>query len=376
LLHEELAMSELGDLLELMHGAASHVGFVHATLAERLRPRLLERAFATFVERVDVARGGGYFHVPLGGVAPGAEADEHVWRVELWAAPPDRFRQERSGPDAEQVLVVDGERWWEWTPAFGLHTHEERDGVRHHGGLDLLDPAAFLAGHDLEVAGEGAVAGRPATRVRVQSTDLARSPFGLQPGVETAELLLDSERGLILRLAELVDGEEALVREVEQIDYDQPPPEGTFGFELPAGASARGQAEPQPTTVDRAAALASFTMLKLAEPPPGWHVQAVYTGAAERPSLPDSVMLVYTRPDGAERLQIRQGTRAHDLPMVGDRRRFDHNGRSYVALGPDRPVGREPAELLFTTHGTNVRLSCSQLSLEHLLEYADQLVVA
>ena len=93
-------------------------------------------------------------------------------------------------------------------------------------------------------------------------------------------------------------------------------------------------------------------------------------------SLPDSVTLVYMRPDGAERLQIRQGIRAHDLPMVGDRRRFDHNGRSSVALGPDRPAGQEPAELLFTTHGTNVRLSSSQLSLEHLLEYADQLVVA
>src|SRR5699024_8180721 len=143
--------------------------------------------------------------------------------------------------------------------------------------------AVFLAGYELEVAGEGVVAGRPATRVRVRSTDLARSPLALQPGVEAAELQLDSERGLVLRLAELVDGEEARVREGEQIDYDQPPPQGTFEFQLPDGASARGQTEPRATTVDQAATLASFAMLKLAEAPPDWHVQAIYTGATERP---------------------------------------------------------------------------------------------
>jgi len=250
------ALSEFGELLELMHGATGRVRGVRATFVERRRPELLKRAFVRFAERVEVARGGGYFHVPLGGVASGEEADEHVWQIEL-AAEPGRFRQERRGPDAEHVLVVDGERWWDWSPAFGLRSHEDERGVHHHGGLDLLDPSEFLAGYALEPAGEAIIAGRPAIRVRVGCTSAENRPFGLEPGIEQAELLLDAARGVVLRRAELVDGEEAFVREVETIIFDEPQPPETFVFELPAGASARGPAEPQVTTVDAAAAVAS-----------------------------------------------------------------------------------------------------------------------
>lgn len=369
-------MTELGELLELMHGATSRAASVHATMTERRRPELLERAFRRFAERVQLALGGGYFHMPLGGVVPGAEAAEHVWRLELWAEP-ERFRQHRTGPDAEQVLVVDGDRWWEWSQAFGLHSHEDRAGVvLHHGGLDLLDPSGFLAGHTLEAAGEALGAGRRAMRVRVQGRSRGDRLSGLEPGVDEAELLLDAERGLALRRAELVDGDEALVREVEQIAYDESLPPETFVFELPAAASARGQAEPHVTTVDEAAALASFTVFKLAAMPPAWRVQAIYVAATELPTLPDSVTLVYTRPDGGQRLRIRETTREHELPATGGERRFEHRGRSSIALGPERPAGREPTELIFARDGTHIRMSSSELSLAALLEHAEQLVPA
>lgn len=366
-------MGEFGELLELMHGATARVGRVRATLTERRRPELLERAFRRFAERVEMARGGGYFQVPLGGVAPGTQADEHEWRVELWAEA-GRFRQERSGPDAEHVLVVDGERWWEWSPAFGLHSHEERGGVHHHGGFDLLDPAGFLAGYALEPIGESVVAGLRAVRVSARATSRDHRPFGLEPGVEEAELLLDAERGVVLRRAELVDGEEAFVREVEQVVYDGSLPQEVFVFELPPGASARGRAEPQITTVDAAAKLASFPVFKLEPVPPEWRVQAIYVAATERPTLPDSVTLLYTRPDGGQRLQIRQTTREHELPAIGSERHLDHHGHSYTALGPEQPVGREPAELIFANEQTQIRMSSSELSLKQLLKRAEQLV--
>ena len=367
-------MSELGALLELMHGASGRLRGVRATLVERRRPELLRRAFVRFAETVEMARGGGYFHVPLGGVPSGEEADEHVWLIEL-VAEPGRFRQERRGPDVEHVLVFDGERWWDWSPAFGLRSHEDQRGVRHHGGLDLLDPSGFLAGYALEPAGEAKVAGRPAIRVRVGGST-EHHPFGLEPGIGQAELLLDAERGVVLRRAELVDGEEAFVREVERISYDEPQPPETFVFQLPAGASARGQAEPQVTTVDAAAALASFQTFKLSSAPPEWRVQAIYVAPTERPTIPDSVTLRYTRPDGGLRLQIRESTGEHELPAIGGERRFDRRGRSYIALGPEQPAGREPAELIFSIGETHIRMSSSELPLERLCAYAEQLAAA
>jgi len=368
-------VSGFGDLLELMHGATGRVRSVQAEIVERRRPELLERAFRRFAERVEMARGGGYFHIPLGGVSPGEQADEHVWRVEL-SAEAGRFRQERRGPDAEHVLVVDGERWWSWSPAFGLRSHEDERGVHHDGGLDLLDPSGFLSGYALEQAGEAVAAGRPTRRIRVRSTSSRHRPFDLEPGIEEAELLLDAERGLVLRRAELVDGEEAFVREVEQIAYDEALPPEVFVFELPAGASAQGRAEPQVTTVDAASTLASFPVFKLDPVPPEWRVQAVYVAATAHPTLPDSVTLLYSRPDGGQHLQIRETTREHELPAIGGERRFERGDRSYTALGPERPASREPAELIFAIEATQIRMSSSELPLERLLEHAEQLVEA
>lgn len=370
------AVSDGGDLVELMHGASGRVSSVRAIIVDRRRPELLERAFRRFAERVEFARGGGYFHVPLGGVAPGEQAEEHVWRIALFAEP-GRFRQERGGPDAESVLVVDGERWWDWSPAFGLRSHEFERGVSYDGGLDLLDPSQFLSGFSLEPLGEAVVAGRSARRVRVRSTGgFANRPLVLDPGVEEAEVLLDAERGLILRRAALVDEEEASVLEVEQIAYDEELPPETFVFELPAGASARGQAEPEVTTVDAAAALASFRVFKIESVPPDWRVQAVYVPATQRPTLPDTVTLLYSRDDGGEHLRILETTREHDLPAIGGERRFEHGGRAYFALGPERPLGREPAELIFAVEETQIRMSTSELPLERLLELAAELVAA
>ena len=46
-------MSELADLLELIHGASARIQSVEATIVERRRPPLLEQAFRRFAERVD-----------------------------------------------------------------------------------------------------------------------------------------------------------------------------------------------------------------------------------------------------------------------------------------------------------------------------------
>jgi len=86
------------------------------------------------------------------------------------------------------------------------------------------------------------------------------------------------------------------------------------------------------------------------------------------------VTLLYTRTDGGQRLQIRETTREHELPAIGGERRVDHRGHRYTALGPEKPAGREPAELIFANRETRIRMSSSELSVEQLLEHAQQLV--
>ena len=370
-------MSELAELLELMHGATGRVESMHAVLSERQRPELLKVAFQRFGERVRFARGGGYFHAAAGGVAPGEQAEEHRWRIELWAEN-GRSRLERTGPDIESVLVIDGERWWSWMPPFGLRSHEDEPGVAHQqAGLDLLDPSVYLTGYQLEPTGEATVAGRDALRLHVQlRPDSGVRHRDLNRGIEEAELLLDGERGLILRKAELLDGQEAAVTEVEAISYDLAIPAETFVFELPPGVSGKSLREPQATSVDDAAKLASFTFFKLASLPAGWRLQAFYIPPVERPTLPEMVTLLYSRDDAGQALRLQEQTVEHELPAIGGERRFERDGRSYIALGPERPQGQEPSELLVALEGTHIRISSSQLSLAQLLEHAEQLVTA
>jgi len=49
----------------------------------------------------------------------------------------------------------------------------------------------------------------------------------------------------------------------------------------------------------------------------------------------------------------------HELPAIGGEHRFERSARSYVALGPEQPAGREPAELIVALGATHVRMSSS-----------------
>jgi hypothetical protein len=110
--------------------------------------------------------------------------------------------------------------------------------------------------------------------------------------------------------------------------------------------------------------------------PADWRVQAFYIPAAVRPTLPEMVTLLYSRDDAGQTLGLQQQTVEHELPAIGGERRVQQGGRSYSALGPERPQGREPGELLFTLDETHIRMTSSQLSLAQLLEHAEQLVPA
>jgi hypothetical protein len=366
-------VTEPDRLVQLIESARERVRSVRATLIERRRPALLERAFRDFAQQVDVASGGGYFPNVLGGVAAGEYADEHVWQIELWAEP-TRFRQERTGPDALSTLVVDGEKWWEWSPAFGLRSHDHETGIRYHGGLDLLDPAPIVAQCTMEVAGEALAAGRQAIRIYLRGCAIDRGSLHLEPGIREVEILIDQSHGLILRRAQLVDGQEAAVLEAEHIAFDEELSPEVFASALPPGRSPLGDAQPHLTTIEDAGAQASFAVFALDDAAAEWQTRAVYTPESRSPTVLDSVTLIYSSDGATETVRIIETRQEHELPVLGVVSRFDREGRKYTALGPVVPSGREPTELIFALGTTNIRMNSSELSRERLLELSLQLV--
>ncbi|HSP74125.1 MAG TPA: hypothetical protein VLN26_17265 [Gaiellaceae bacterium] len=162
-------------------------------------------------------------------------------RHRIWAEPPDRHRDELDGP-YRWISVRDGDRWLDWSPSTGLR--EERGASRSGGGWDVLDPAALLGGFRFERTGEGEVAGRRALLLRGRRRGSAFHGE-IHPGIDEIALAVDAERGVLLRFAQLVDGEPCSLREVEEIAFDEEPPPGTFELVPPTGRSCRsGRSRP------------------------------------------------------------------------------------------------------------------------------------
>jgi hypothetical protein len=102
-------------------------------------------------------------------------------------------------------------------------------------GYSLLDPSFLLATHLLEIIGETTYLDRMAVQVRAtyrkNRESIVEEFFWCT--ADHYNLIVDKERGILLRYAGVIDGVEYAVSEVQQIAFDEPIPPETFIFTLP-----------------------------------------------------------------------------------------------------------------------------------------------
>lgn len=84
-----------------------------------------------------------------------------------------------------------------------------------------FDPNVVIPELWLEPVGPTVVAGRDGITVRARPRPTTHDYFVLPMSAEAYELVVDIERGILLRLACIVDGEETLVYEITSIDFDR-----------------------------------------------------------------------------------------------------------------------------------------------------------
>ncbi|HJQ29787.1 MAG TPA: hypothetical protein VJ827_10620, partial [Rubrobacter sp.] len=154
---------------------------------------------------------------------------------------PDRWRQEAELPDGSgtEYRVIDGRSFWSYSPRDGAHaatTTTGRFGPEFEIAY-LFDPengAPDLAYLEMRVVGCIRHAGREALRVEATKPGGWETiPEPLWSGADDYELMVDAERGTILRLASRLAGRAFDVTEVLEVSFDEGFPEGTFALELP-----------------------------------------------------------------------------------------------------------------------------------------------
>lgn len=240
-------MGALGESLVLLHDATQH----YRSLAGEVRHWQDSALKREAVDRY-IADGGS-------ASTPRPQEDEAAWEVvrRLVVSLPGRLREEREvtagapGGWGITLLVVDGDRWMIHIPRSGAF---EGSG-RPHASFTmtpvapLLDPREVAVWVDLEVTGTATVAGRPGIRLR----GTPRPPRATKPfnwgydmwvrGATVHDLVVDADRGVLLRTAAMLGDDEFDVKEFLGIAFDAEPAPSAFVFVAPDGQPVR----PSPT---------------------------------------------------------------------------------------------------------------------------------
>jgi hypothetical protein len=213
---------ELGTLLELLYSARDRSQTIRATIRRRNRQ----------ARELELLRARGLFRDP-----PPIPPEEGTWgapsdvigtTTRVWAARPYWLRWESTFNgdgigEGTSVGVKEGELFWSRFGDGDVHTNEQRpmSGTMTTDEECLLDPSALLGVYRFETKSQTALLGRPSMEV------IARRRLGVHGhgfGLLSDELALvvDEERGVLLRLAVIVEGEEISFSEIVEIAFDEP----------------------------------------------------------------------------------------------------------------------------------------------------------
>ncbi|HJX49394.1 MAG TPA: hypothetical protein VJ375_16255 [Gaiellaceae bacterium] len=388
-------MSELGELLELLHGARGSFRTARGVLVHRYSSRLMQEAMKRDNARLSRRRGGSGATLMTFATSGGSTEeppDLHEELIRFWYEPPGRLREEtESAQQASRTTVLDGELWWTYSVDWGATSNaglseDEASRMGAGGGeafRPLLDPSA-LAGV-LEIERVDVEADRLLVHARPRD-DLdefhRHTQLRVLSGADELELVVDRERGVVRRLAGYLDGGELSVTEFEELVFDEVFPEGTFVFVPPAGEEVRspeafGHRE---YTLEEAAELAGFRVFEIPELPEGqWRTHVHFTPARERPPMQANVALFHHRANGRETFIVSQQKAGEGgfgwagiYPDGPPFEELQRDGVDYTVIRGDKQQGNGSAVTL-EREGTAIQLQSQELDVETLLDLAASL---
>jgi hypothetical protein len=305
----------LGSLLELLHRAERPFRSVEATYRIWRHEERASAAWRASIEE-ERRRGASVSNYGASDRPNEPAAREEILRI--WRAD-DRVREEHEGGWEDGCYgVLDGKLWWSWHPESGAVSNQDEPEVGSGIGDRLsfmLDPAPLLGVLKFAVVARGRVAGRDT--VTAEALPRGVGPRGsprafelheLGAGADRYRMEVDAQRGVLLEVIALRDGEPFQKITTVEIEFDLEIPEERFRFQPPAGEEIQPMrgAPLERLTIRDAQRRASFTVLVPERIPKDWHVSCLFKDPAERPRWPGSVALIYTSDDGHDSVSLSQ----------------------------------------------------------------------
>jgi hypothetical protein len=213
---------ELPALLELLYSAVDRSRTVCATVhrvTDQAREFDLLKARGLYREPPEIPpEEGSWDRAPMGII----EAT-----TRLWAERPRRLRWETTftvdGMDERtSVGVKDRELFWQRWPDGEVETNEGREDTSTMTTPEelLLDPSPLLGSYRFEIRGATSLLDRAACSVAASRRPGERAhAFGYFS--DELAFVVDEQRGVLLRLAAVVDGEELSQSEMLEVAFDE-----------------------------------------------------------------------------------------------------------------------------------------------------------
>jgi hypothetical protein len=310
---------------------------------------------------------------------PGPEETVEQWRV--WLAKPDRIRAEFVVQGKSVTAVVLGETWWSWSASQGAMTNAGDPHSSHGTGpaYALIEPAPILPAIELQVVGRSSFLRRTVLEVMAwpsaldeddEEADFLRgATHGLGSGADKYRLLVDAERGILLRAEALIRGEPFRILEMDEVAFDEDLPEETFA---PPGAPDIERLEPyRSISFQDLPGAVPFDVLVPERPPfgpPHVHIEP----PNRRYGIPMQVQIDYSSPlEGEEESRF---WLIESADLIPDRDWVEWREEDGIRLGEDlrvRPVLRIAR---LERSGTHVEIQSYRLTLKELRDLARSLV--
>lgn len=224
-------MSQLAQLLELIHDAHTHLSTLYAEYRDWTRPRPTRELV---VKRSEL----GSQRARWRGVGPFPPTIVSTRRV--WLHQPNSIRVEiHLGNKLTWLGVLNSTQWWDWDPREGARTMKapvEAPGSWTIPPLltpPLLDPVRLLVPFRFGFAGYASHTGRKAVCARAWP----RKPAPTSPRL-AHEFQFDAEHGTMLHHSRFEDGHLVAVNEALEVRYDAHIDPERFVFAAPDGKAA------------------------------------------------------------------------------------------------------------------------------------------
>jgi outer membrane lipoprotein-sorting protein len=310
---------------------------------------------------------------------PEPEEVREPWR--LWLARPDKVRTEFSVEDDTVTAVIVGDTWWSWSPSREVTTNQ---GDPHHShgkgpGNELIDPSSILPAVEIVLAGSAIFIGRPVLEVLAtptpiddndeESPDWRYATVYLGGGADEYALMVDSERGVLLRSEARIGDKPFRIIEMETVAFDEELGEDVF--DPPTDRDIEPAWVPRAVSLNRLPHEVPFTVFVPEHPPFGVEEVEIHP-PDRRYGIPEQIHIAFASNFFGE--DDRQFWLVESAEPLPGRDAVEWREADAMRLGEDRDIEPPLRIVQLERVGTHIEVRSYYLEMEELLDLARSLV--